>query len=101
MNLSFARAIASKTERADYGSGALLLAPPRIAWKIEVCVELLPIDGAMRQDAGGDEMDDQCSVSTHAMIEGFQMPHGSESHFQYSTMAATELMHLQHFRELL
>src|SRR5437773_1097054 len=39
----------------------LWLAPTWIGWKGEVSVELFPIDDAIGQNAGGHQMDDQCT----------------------------------------
>ena len=42
----------------------LVSGPTWISWRIDVYVELFPIDDAVGQRAGSHDIDDQCSVST-------------------------------------
>ena len=79
----------------------LLSGPTWIAGRIDVYVELFPIKNAVGQRAGSYDIDHQCSMSPQSLIEGFQMSHGSESHFEHRAVAAAQLMHLKDFWKLL
>ena len=79
----------------------LLSGPTWISGRIDVNIELFPIKNAVGHRAGRHDIDNQCSMSPQSLIEGFQMSHGSESHFEHRTVAAAQLMHLKDFWELL
>ena len=52
----------------------LVFAPTWIVGRIEVYVELFPINHAVGQRTGSHDMDDERSMSPQSLIERFQMP---------------------------